>query len=104
MSNTFDGGFITVATTGATLVTGAASASVAIPVASDGNRPRYIRVAGLNACYVKLGTSGVSATNADTLIQPADAVILNVPMGITHIAAIQDSAAGRVNIVPLENV
>lgn len=103
MSQTFEGGFITVTTAGASITTSGTSASAAIPVASDGNRPRYIRVAAINACYVKLGVSGVTATNTDILVQPADAVLLQVPMGITHIAAIQDASAGKVNIVPLEN-
>ena len=51
----------------------------------------------------RLGTSGVAATTADILVQPADSVILQVPKGITHIAYIQGVAAGAVNVVPLEN-
>ncbi len=103
MSQTYSGGFCTITTVGVSAATGAASASSAIPTASDGNRPRYIRVAARNECYVKLGTSGVAATTNDILVQPADSVILHVPMGITHIAYIQGAAAGQVNIVPLEN-
>lgn len=103
MSQIYSGGFLTVTAVGFSAATGAASANTAIPVASDGNRPRYIRVAGLNECYVKLGTSGVAATNNDILVQPADSVILAVPNGITHIAYIQGTLAGRVSVVPLEN-
>jgi len=95
---------VTIAAVGFTAATGAASASQAIPVCSDGVRPRYIRVAGINECYVKLGTSGVTATANDALIQPADALTLVVSMGITHIAYIQGTAAGKVNVVPLENL
>ena len=104
MSQIYNGGFITVTAAGGTIVTGGASARIAIPVASDGNRPRFIRVSGINACYVRIGDSSVVATNGDTLIQPADAVLMHVPNGVTHIAAIQDTAAGRVNVVPLENI
>lgn len=103
MSQTYGGGFLTVTAAGFSAATGAASASTAIPTASDGNRPRYIRVAGRNECYVKLGTSGVTATTNDILVQPADSVILAVPNGITHIAYIQGTAAGQVNVIPLEN-
>lgn len=103
MSQTYGGGFLTVTAAGFSAATGAASASTAIPNASDGNRPRYIRVAGRNECYVKLGTSGVTATTNDILVQPADSVILAVPNGITHIAYIQGTAAGQVNVIPLEN-
>lgn len=89
-------------TTGATLVTGAASARVALPNNSAGSVARVIRVSAINACYCKLGDSEVTATNADILIQPADALVLTVPRGATHIAGIQDSAAGRMNIQAIE--
>ena len=103
MSQIYGGGFLTVTAAGFSAATGAASASTAIPNASDGNRPRYVRVAARNECYVKLGTSGVTATTNDILVQPADSVILAVPNGITHIAYIQGTATGQVNVVPLEN-
>lgn len=89
-------------TSGATLVTGAASARVALPNNSAGSVARVIRVSGINACYAKLGDSSVVATNADILIQPADAVVLTVPRGATHIAGIQDAAAGRMNVQAVE--
>lgn len=95
---------ITVTVSGLSAATGAASARSAIPTASDGNRPRYIRVASRNECYVKIGDSTVAATANDILVQPADCVILQVPAGVTHIAYIQGTAAGQVNVVPLENL
>lgn len=104
MSQIYDGGFLTVLAGGATITTGAASASTPIPVASDGNRPRFIRVAARNECYVRLGTSGVTAAATDLLVQPADSAILHVPNGITHVAAIQGTAAGVLSISPLENI
>lgn len=96
--------FLTVTVSGANITTGAASTAVAIPNASSGEVPKFIRVAAINACYVKLGTAGVAATSSDILVQPADAAVLSVPRGITHIAAIQDAAAGKVSVVPLEFV
>ena len=104
MSQIYGGGFITVTTTGASLATSGTSANVAIPNASDGNKPRFVRVASRNECYVKLGVSGVTATSNDLLVQPADSVILAVPNGMTHVAAIQGTSAGVVNIVALENI
>ena len=103
MAQTFQSTGITIAAAGFSAATGAASASTAIPSDSSGRAPSYIRVASRNECYVKLGTSGVAATTADVLVQPADSVILQVPKGITHIAYIQGTAAGQVNVVPLEN-
>lgn len=104
MSQIYGGGFVNVQATGVTQATSGTSAAVAIPVASDGNRPRFIRVSARNESYVKLGLSGVVATANDMLIQPADREIMAVPMGITHIAVIQGIGAGVVNIVPLENI
>lgn len=95
---------ITVTSTGVSAATGATSARSAIPNASDGNVPRYIRVASRNECYVKIGNNTVTATSNDVLVQPADCVIMQVPAGITHIAYIQGTAAGVVNITPLENL
>lgn len=96
-------GAITVTKTGGTIAFGAASANLAIPTASDGNIPRYIRVAANAACYVKIGASGVTAVAGDLLVQPADAVIL-ATNGCTFIAAIQVSAAGTVQISPVEDL
>lgn len=103
MAQTFASTGITVTAAGFSAATGAASAASSIPNDSSGRTPNYIRVASRNECYVKLGVAGVAATNADILVQPADSVILQVPKGITHIAYIQGTAAGQVNVVPLEN-
>lgn len=103
MSNTYEGGPIAVFAVGFTAATGAATARTAIPTDSAGNLPRYIRVAAINESYVKLGSSSVNATTNDVLIQPADAAIFPVN-GATHIAYIQGTAAGKVNVVPLENM
>lgn len=103
MSNRFDD-FITITAVGSTLAAGAASANAAIPNAGDGNKPRYIRVASVAAAFVKLGIAGVAATSNDILVQPADAVILQVPLGVTHFACIQDTVAGKVNVTALEQI
>jgi hypothetical protein len=93
---------ITVTKTGSTVTTGAATASVAIPTDSGGNIPNYVRVSATTESYVMPGTSTVVATANSLLVQPADAVILAV-RGCTHIAYIQGTAAGKVNITPLED-
>ena len=102
MAQSFHAG-VTIVTTGFSAATGAASAATAIPNDSSGRTPSYIRVAARNECYVKLGLSGVTATNQDILVQPADSICLQVPKGITHIAYIQGTGVGQVNVSPLEN-
>jgi len=96
--------FITVAATGATVTTGAASAQLTIPSAADGNKPRYVRIAATTESYVKMGVAGVTATSNDLLIQPADSVVLHIPANVTTIAYIQGTSTGKVNVVPLENL
>ena len=103
MAQTFSSSAMAIMATGVSAATGAASASSTIPNDSSGNKPNYIRVSARNECYVKLGVAGVAATVNDILVQPADSIVLAVPKGITTIAYIQGTAAGQVNIVPLEN-
>lgn len=90
--------------TGANITTGVASASIAIPFASSGKIPQYVRVSTTAAAHVRIGTSGVTAVVTDTLVNPNGGhITLMIPRGITHIAAIQNAAAGSVNVVPLED-
>lgn len=93
---------ITIAVDGSTVTTAAASARIAIPTNSAGVKPLYIRVAATNESYVQMGGSTVVATANSVLVQPADSELLAVG-GHTHIAYIQGTAAGKVNITPLED-
>lgn len=94
---------ITILATGVSAATGGASARSAIPTNSTGALPNFIRVSGRNECYVKVGNSTVVATGNDALVQPADSLLLRVA-GNTHIAYIQGTAAGQINVVPLDDV
>ena len=104
MSNTFMSSQITVTATGAVTTTGAASAGSTIPNASSGEKPRYVRVAATAACTFRMGAGAQTAVTTDLLIQPGDAVVLQVPSGYTNYAAIQVAAAGVIQISPLENM
>jgi hypothetical protein len=88
---------------GAQITTSGTSARVAIPVASNGAIPRFVRVAATAAAGIRFGDNTVVATNADTQVQPGDSQVLIVPKGATNIAAIQIAAGGNVQISPLEN-
>ena len=104
MSRTFEGGFVTVVQTGASITTGAASAAATIPSDSAGNYPRYVRIAATAAAYVRIAKSAAVAVSTDLMVQPGDAVIMQVPGGYTSVAAIQVAAAGVVQVSALENV
>lgn len=103
MAGRFDD-YITILAVGKTVTTGAASANTTLPLAADGNYPRYIRVAATTESYIKLGIAGVAATSNDIMVQPADAVILQVPNNVTSIGYIQGTSTGKVNITALEQI
>ena len=93
---------ISVVKTGATIAFTGTSANVAMPTDSSGTTPKYVRVAATAACYVKIGPAGVTAAAGDLLIQPADAAVIKVH-NQAYVAAIQVSAAGTLQISPLED-
>lgn len=95
--------FVTVAVTGIQLASGAASNGATIPLASDGVIPRYVRIAATAPACVRLGVGTQTAVATDLQVQPGDATILSVN-GRTHVAVIQVSAGGFVQISPLENL
>lgn len=94
---------VTVTVTGATIATSGISAGATIPSNAAGEKPRYIRVAATAAATVRIGVGVQTAVTTDMLVQPGDAVVMSVPSGVTHIAAIQVTAAGVVQVSPLEN-
>jgi LysM repeat protein len=93
----------TILKTGVNIATSAASANSPLPTASSSEIPRYVRISASVAAHVRLGVAGAVALATDMMVQPGDAITVVVPRGITTVAAIQDSAAGTVNIVPLED-
>jgi len=92
---------LTITKTGTTLAVTGTSARVAIPTDTSGVVPKCARVSCSSAMYVKIGDSSVSAVAGDLLIHPAESVELRT-IGLTHIAAIQVSAAGTLQISPIE--
>ena len=100
----FSNPYVTIFATGKQQASGAASAGSTLPVMLSGENPRFIRVAATAAASIRLGGAGVVATANDTQIQPGDALIMQVPSGVTNFAVIQVAAAGLVQISPLENM
>ena len=103
MSNTFGQAPLQVFATGVAITTSGTSASATIPNMSTGELPRYIRVAASQPACVRLGKTTATAVTTDMQVQPGDAVILCVA-GCDKVAAIQVSAAGVVQVSPLENM
>lgn len=93
----------TVTVTGVSITTGAASSGGALPNASSGEVPRYVRIAATVAACVRIGPGAQTAVATDLLVQPGDSVVLAVPRGCTHAAAIQLAAPGVVIVTPVED-
>lgn len=87
--------------TGVNIVTSGTSASSPIPNTSAGVTARYVRVSATVAAHVRVGKTTATAVATDVLVTPNESLVLNCS-GADTIAAIQDTAAGVVNVVPLE--
>lgn len=93
---------ITVLSTGKNIATSGTSAGTTLPNTQSGTAPVYVRVSATAAAYVRVGKGAQTAVNTDMLVQPGDSIILAVA-GCDNIAALQVSAAGIVQVSPLEN-
>ena len=91
---------LTITGIGTSLSVAGASASAALPVVS-GSVPVYCRFSVTSACHVRLGTAGVVATTNDLLLHPAESPMIRT-IGMTHFAAIQSSAAGSLQVSPVD--
>lgn len=89
--------------TGVALTTGVASVAGTIPNNSAGVSAKYIRIVATAAAYVRIGTGAQTAVPTDMIVQPGDAVIM-ATLGCTGCAALQVTAAGVVQISPLEDI
>ena len=89
--------------TGVNITTSGTSAGATIPLSSAGTVPRYVRISATVSACVRIGTGAQTAVATDLLVQPSDAVIL-ATNGCTHIAAIQQAAAGVVQVSPVEDI
>ena len=93
---------ITVTSPGAIINFGAASANVAIPNTSGGTPPKYVRLISTAACYVRISKGASAAVAGDLMVQPADSVVVRTH-ALDTINAIQQAAAGVLQISPLED-
>ena len=94
-------GFNSFSATGLTVTVAAASASVAIPVAANGQLPKFVRIQANAFCYIRLGGPAVTATTNDYYLSANNPEIL-VTAGSSFIASIQDAGAAKFTITPLE--
>lgn len=87
---------------GATVAIGVASASVALVTDAASAKARFMRIATTSAAYVRWGVGAQTAVAGDLLVQPGDAVVVQVN-GADTIACLQVAAAGVLVATPLDN-
>lgn len=95
--------FITLGATGIRLASSGTSSGAALPVGLAGDVPRLIRVTATADAHVRIGSGAQTALNTDAMVQPGYGVVVTTN-GATHIAVIQASSAGIVQVSPLENL
>jgi hypothetical protein len=94
-------GAYSVGAVGVQVTSSGASQLVAIPSTSAGIRARFVRLQVIGSAYVRpVVTTGTCTVN-DILLSPNFDVILDVTP-YTHIAYLQEAAAARISITPLE--
>lgn len=85
-----------------TTVTSAAAASAAavIPNSASGTRAKYVRVTGTTLGHIKFGGSAVAATVNDILVSSTPSLFY--VGGHTHFSVIEQTAACKINIMPVD--
>ena len=85
------------------IITGAASASVALPTDANGVQYKVVLVTAVAAaCWFNFNTAGDAAvaTAASTYaLSPNAPLLIVLPPGATQASAIQDTAAGHITFV-----
>ena len=89
--------------TGINIATGIASVGATIPLNLDGSVPLYVRITASIAACVRVGIGAQTAVATDAVVQPGEALILFTNR-VTHIAAIQQTAIGTMQISPCEGI
>lgn len=89
--------------TGINITTGANSVGATIPLRLDGTVPLFIRITASVAACVRVGLGDQTAVATDAVVQPGQSLIIATGK-CTHIAAIQQAAAGTVQISPCEDI
>jgi hypothetical protein len=93
--------FMSVNATGQQVTSGGTSAVVALPVNAAGKSPKHVRLQCTGNVYVRPGGAGTTCTVNDILLSPNNDVFLDTA-NFTHLAYLQETAAAKINITPLE--
>jgi hypothetical protein len=93
--------FMSVNATGVQVTSGGTSARVAIPNNAAGKQAKHVRLQCTGNVYVRPGDASVTCTVNDILLSPNNDVFLDTA-NFSNIAYLQETAAAKINITPLE--
>ena len=86
----------------ASITTGAASVDISLPTDANGAAYKVYFITASVACWITFGTVAQTAvaSAAGNILIPANFFdYIAVPTGATHVAAIQEGAAGKITFV-----
>jgi hypothetical protein len=89
--------------TGINITTSGTSAGATIPTKQNGTVPTFIRITTSAAACVRVGYGAQTAVVTDAVVLAGESLILCTGK-CTHIAAIQQTGAGTVQVSPCEDV
>lgn len=99
MSIGFNDG-LAVSAVGATVTSGAGSASVAVPNNSTGGRAKLVRVSATGNLYVKFSVGAATCTTNDVMLTTTPEYVCC--QNYDTISYLQEAVAAKLNITPLE--
>jgi uncharacterized alpha/beta hydrolase family protein len=87
--------------TGTTVTSAATTANTAIPNDSTGTTAKWVILTGTGNVHVKLGPTNTVTATANDLMVGTVPIVINT-RGNSFIAYIQETAAAKLNIAPVE--
>jgi len=94
---------LTILKTGVNIATSGTSAGAVLATNTVGSVANLVRIAATASAYVRIGTGAQTAVSTDMMISPGEAIVV-ATNGNTHVAALQVTAAGVVQVSPVEGL
>ena len=93
--------FVSFTAIGVQIVSSGTTGRVALPVTASGAPPKFVRIQSNQPAYIRFGDATVVATINDFYLSPNNPELV-VTAGMGYMACLQDTAAAKINITPLE--
>ena len=94
-------GFVSFSAIGVQIISSGVSGRVALPVMASGAPAKFVRIQSNQPAYIRFGDATVVATVNDFYLSPNNPELI-VTASAGYMACLQDAAAAKINITPLE--